>query len=230
MLNTIIISDTHFPYHHPDTFAFLAAIKKKYKIQIVKHVGDVIDHHTASFHEIEYGTLSPKEEHERCVHYVQILYKMFPKMTISLGNHDNIPARKAKLAGLSPALFRDYNHLYGTKGWKWVNKELFKINKDEECLLVHSMGGNTLTNATKHSFNSVQGHHHSKFGIEYFADCAVLKWSMTVGCLIDPNSEAFKYNASSAGRPIIGCGAIINDMPIAIPMRLNRKGRWIGKL
>lgn len=229
-MNILIISDLHIPYHHQDAFAFLAALNKKFNFDIIKNVGDLIDHHTSSFHDTEYGTLSPKEEFDRQVQYVAELYKMFPKMTISLGNHDNIPVRKIKTIGISPELLKDYTQLYGTKGWKWVDKEFFSVQRGEKCLMTHAMGGNTLTNATRHSFNSVQGHFHSKFGIEYFADCEILKWSMTVGCLIDPNSEAFKYNASSAGRPILGCGGIIDGLPTLFPMRLDKRGRWNKKI
>lgn len=36
----LFISDLHVPYHHPDTFAFLEAVKKKYKPTRVVSVGD----------------------------------------------------------------------------------------------------------------------------------------------------------------------------------------------
>ena len=39
----LFISDMHIPYHHPDTFAFLAAAKKKYKPTRVVCVGDEVD-------------------------------------------------------------------------------------------------------------------------------------------------------------------------------------------
>ena len=227
MKNTLIISDTHFPYQHQDTFLFLAAIKKKYKIQIVKHTGDMIDNHSSSFHEVEYGTMSAKEEHEMALVAVQKLYKMFPKMSVIIGNHSSMTFRKAKSAGIPLDHLKSYNDVYGTPGWNWTDKDFFDINKDEQCLLIHSMSTNTGNNAAKHSFNSVQGHHHSKFGIEYFADCAMLRWSMTCGCLIDMNHPAFNYaSGATINRPVIGCGAIINDHPILIPMRLNANGRW----
>jgi hypothetical protein len=231
MKNTLIISDTHFPYHHPDTFNFLEAIVDKYNIETVKHTGDMIDNHSSSFHPIEYGTLSAKEEHEMAKEAVQILYSMFPKMTVIIGNHGAMSYRKAQIAEIPLDHIKSYNDIYGTKGWKWTDKDYFNINRNEKCLLVHSMSSNTLNNASKHSFNSIQGHHHSKFGIEYFGDCEQLRWSMTVGCLINFHAPAFNYaRHATLNRPVIGCGAIINDAPVLIPMRLNKGGKWNHKL
>jgi len=231
MLNTIIISDTHFPYQHKDTFKFLAAIKKHYNIKIVKHTGDLIDNHSSSFHEIEYGSLGAKEEHNQAYKATQKLYEMFPKMTVIIGNHGSMSIRKAKSAGIPVDHIKSYNDIYDTPGWIWTDKNYFKINKDDHCLLVHSMGANTLLNSQRHSFNSIQGHHHSKCGIEYSADCKVLKWSMTVGCLIDQHAVAFNYaRLATLNRPIIGCGAIINDRPVLIPMTLKKSGKWDNKL
>jgi predicted phosphodiesterase len=230
MDNTLIISDTHFPYQHIDTFDFLKAASKKHRCNIFKHTGDMIDNHSSSYHEVEYGTMSAKEEHIAAYKCVQQLYKMFPKMDVIVGNHGSMSYRKAKSAGIPLDHLKSYNDIYDTR-WNWTDKDYFKINNNEKCLLIHSMSTNTLNNAAKHSFNSIQGHHHSKFGIEYFGDCEMLRWSMTVGCLVDMHHPAFNYaSGATLSRPVIGCGAIINDKPVLIPMRLNHKGRWVGEI
>ena len=45
---------------------------------------------------------------------------------------------------------------------------------------------------------------------------------MNPGCLIDPNSYAMAYNLPNTWRPIIGCGVILNNgkLPIPLPMYL----------
>jgi hypothetical protein len=174
--------------------------------------------------------MSAKEEHIAAYKCVQQLYKMFPKMDVIVGNHGSMSYRKAKSAGIPLDHLKSYNDIYDTR-WNWTDKDYFKINNNEKCLLIHSMSTNTLNNAAKHSFNSIQGHHHSKFGIEYFGDCEMLRWSMTVGCLVDMHHPAFNYaSGATLSRPVIGCGAIINDKPVLIPMRLNHKGRWVGEI
>lgn len=226
MKNTLIISDCHFPYHHPDTFDFLEQAAYVYDLEIIKHTGDIVDNHSGSYHDVEYGTLSAEEEHAQAYDCVQRLYKMFPKMDIVIGNHDAIPERKAKTAGLGVNVIKSYNQLYDTD-WNWQDKHFFNINKDTECLLVHTMSTNTLNNAKSHSHCSIQGHHHSSFGIEYFTDLNMIRWSMTVGCLVDIKSPAFNYaSGATMKRPVIGCGAIIDGEPRLLPMNLLANGRW----
>ena len=226
MKNCIIISDCHSPYHHRDTLAFLEAIKYEYDIEIAKNVGDIVDNHTASFHDIEYGCLSPKDEFLQARKFCQELAEIFPEMTISTGNHCIMTHRKAKMAGISLDHIKSYNEIYGVN-WDWVDHDWFKVNEFNHCMMVHAMSKTTLTNAKTHSHCSIQGHHHGTYGLEYFADKQVLRWSMTVGCLIDPDSPAFNYaKGNTNNRPIIGCGAIVNDMPMLIPMQLRKSGRW----
>jgi len=120
--------------------------------------------------------------------------------------------------------------MYGVD-WKWVDKDYFKINKDLNCLMTHAMAGNTLTNARIHSHASVQGHHHGVFGLEYFADTEVLRWSMSVGCLINTHHPAFNYAKGFVSkRPILGCGGLVEDSPFLVPMHLTKTGRWNGRL
>lgn len=230
MKNTIIISDTHFPYQHKDTIAFLGAIKDCYSIKIAKHSGDLTDNHFSSYHEIEPGTLSGQDELKESIKVIKQLEELFPELTVVEGNHDALTKRKAKTAGIPEEHIRHPNELYGVN-WDWVEKDFFVVNKNNNCLLSHSLSGNTLGNARQFSHSSIQGHHHSLFGIEYFGDSNTLRWAMTVGCLINDHSPAFRYNKRSVlKRPIIGCGAIIDDMPILIPMVLNKSGRWNRRL
>jgi len=230
MKNCLIISDLHIPYHHKDSFEFLGALAYAYDCEVIKNTGDVVDNHAGSFHDLEYGTMSAKEEFDAAYEYMQELSGMFPKMDIVIGNHDAIPARKAKSVGLPQDTIKSYNDLYDTK-WNWSDKHMFSVDKDTEVLLVHTMSTSTLNNAAKHSHSSIQGHHHSSFGLEYFTDTNMIRWSMTVGCLIDLHHPAFNYaSGATLKRPVIGCGGIIEGTPRLFPMTLNAKGRWNGKV
>lgn len=66
----------------------------------------------------------------------------------------------------------------------------------------------------------VQGHFHEKFKIYYWANPLGLYWAMQVGCLIDDDSLAFAYNNVNLKRPIIGCGVIVDGVPILEAMPL----------
>jgi hypothetical protein len=228
--NCIIISDTHAPYHHPDALKFLAAIKDNFNIKIAKHVGDVVDNHIPSYHETEPGTFNADDELKYAQNFCHKLAEIYPEMTVSLGNHDTMSRRKAKTAQMPEGFLRDYNQIYGVN-WKWVERDYFRINKYNNCLMTHSISASTLNNAQKFSHCSIQGHHHGKYGIEYFSDAETLRWSMTVGCLINSSAPAFNYgNKAVLNRAMIGCGAIIEDRPLLIPMRLRKSGRWDGTI
>ena len=76
----------------------------------------------------------------------------------------------------------------------------------------------------------VQGHYHSIFKIDYWANPNDLFFGMQVGCSIDDKSRAFAYNKNTAKRPIVGHGLIWNGLPHLLPMILNKKGRWNGQI
>lgn len=230
MDNCIIISDCHAPYHHKDTLKFLRAVKREYDIVLAKNVGDIVDNHSSSYHEIEYGTMSAREEYLKARRFCQQMSEIFPEMTITLGNHCRMSYRKARTAGIPEEHLKSYNDMYGVN-WEWVDKDYFRVDEYSHCLMVHSMSKSTLANAKTHSHCTVQGHHHSTYGIEYFADTEHLRWSMTVGCLIDHNSPAFNYAKwNTNNKPIIGIGGIIENRPCLIPMQLTKSGRWNCKL
>lgn len=83
----LVMSDSHFPYHHRDTLKFYQEVKEAYQITDVKHVGDIVDNHMMSYHEYETDALGPREEYLKARECLQELEDLFPEMTISLGNH-----------------------------------------------------------------------------------------------------------------------------------------------
>lgn len=48
--------------------------------------------------------------------------------------------------------------------------------------------------------------------------------------LVDRKSLALAYSKTNLKRQIIGVGLIVDSVPILVPMVLNSKGHWIGKL
>jgi hypothetical protein len=136
--NTLIISDTHFPYQHRDTFDFLAALDREYSFNRVLHTGDLYDHHRGSYHEAEPGSMGEEEEYHAAQQAADELQEMFPVMTITNGNHDAIPIRKLKSCGLPHNIIGDYNQMYGTHdGWTWTDRYFF--DADGSFPVLHPM-------------------------------------------------------------------------------------------
>jgi hypothetical protein len=124
--NTLFISDLHIPYHHPQAFEFLFALDKYYGFDRIISVGDVYDHHQASFHPSEPDALNAEDEYQVSKEYARDLQEIFPKMDITPGNHCRIPQRKAKEAGLPISMVGDFNKLYDTKKtWRWHSDGLW---------------------------------------------------------------------------------------------------------
>ena len=124
--NILVISDMHLPYQHKDAMDFLFHTKRKYKCVDILNVGDVIDHHRGSYHESEPDSMDAETEYYKAKKDCKELQALFPKMIITKGNHDIIPERKLKTAGLPSSMLQDYNKLYDLKdSWEWKEEHKF---------------------------------------------------------------------------------------------------------
>lgn len=226
----LIISDIHAPAQHPDTIKFLYAIRKKYKPQRVKFTGDEINWESISYHEKNPDLPAPKDELEQARKALSPLYDMFPVADLMESNHGSLPFRKALTAGLPSELLISYNEiLQAPKGWKWHLKHVFQT-KLGPVFMTHGRSSAINKLSQSQGMSAIQGHYHSKAYISYWANEERLCFDMNVGALCDDKSLAMKYGWNSVYKSIIGCGILINGVPYLVPMVLNTKGRWIGRL
>lgn len=225
----LVISDLHVPYEHPDTIAFLKAVKRKYNPTMVISSGDEADYHALSFHDSDPDLPSAGDELALTVKKLKSIAKIFPKMTIVESNHGSMVLRKALANGLPQRVFKSYREILGVpKTWKWV----FDLVVDTPMgpVYFHHSRGKAIKTAQTYGMSHVCGHHHETFDIQYFSTPHKLCFGMTVGCLVDKNSLALAYNKTNLKRPIIGVGVIIDGLPQLVPMVLRKGGRWTGKL
>ena len=227
----LVIGDIHAPYSHPDTIAFLREVKKKYKPDRVIQIGDEVDMHAISFHGADPDLLSPSDELKSAIKKLQPLYRLFPRVDLIESNHGSLVFRKGKAHGLPRHVFKSYREiLEAPKGWRWHFDLTIKLSNGTECYFHHGKSSNPMAMSKNMSMSAVCGHHHSIFSINYWANPCGLYFQMFTGCLINDKSLALAYNKSDLTRPIIGSGIIIDGHPKLIPMVLNGRGRWIGKL
>ena len=217
----LVISDMHIPYQHPKTLEFLQGLKDKYSPTRIVCVGDELDKSSLSYHEHDPNLYSAGDELEASKKVIAKLQEMFPVMDILESNHGSLVYRKAKTHGIPKQYIRDYNEVLGVDdGWKWHFDLTLKLPTGQHVYFHHGKSADGLKLSQTMGMCAVQGHYHEKFKIDYWANPLGLYWSMQVGCLIHDDSLAFAYNNVNIKRPIIGCGLIIDGVPILEAMPL----------
>ncbi len=221
----------HLPYHHKDLIPFLKAIKKKYSPDRVVCIGDEVDYHAISFHTSDPELFAPSDELKYALLHLKQIYKIFPQCDVIDSNHGSLVYRKAKAMGLPRNVFKSYNDiLEAPKSWKWHNDLVLSLSDGTKVYFHHARSSNVLRASQQMGMNVVFGHHHNKFCIQNWTNGIKRSWGMFVGCLIDAKSLAFAYGRNNLTQPIVGLGIILNGEPKLIPMKLDSKGRWTGKL
>lgn len=227
----LTISDQHMPYEHPDMFRFLAAIKKKYKPTLIINGGDEVDGHALSFHDSDSDLPSAGDELKKATAKIKKLEAMFPKMLLLDSNHGSLALRRLKHHGIPMKFLATSQSIYGVSSlWQWVNDLTLILPNGQSVYFCHGMTKNGIKLAAQRGTCVVQFHYHTEFRIDYIGNPSSLLWSLQAGCLIDRKSMAFAYDKLNLNRPIIGTAMIIDSKPLLIPMTLDKKGRWIGKL
>jgi len=229
--SVLVISDLHIPYHHPDAFAFLTALKKKYKPDLVVNQGDEIDCHALSYHDHHPDLKSSGDELRAARKYIKELEKIFPKMTLVHSNHSSLVYRKAVSHGLSLEYLKSYNEfLQVGEGWQWVDDLTVTLSDGQKCFFTHGMAADVMKVAQQYGMSTSQGHYHSKFSIGYYSNPDKLVFGLQTGCLINQKELAFEYAKNFKSRFIVGCGMIIEGQPKLMPMVLLDGGSWTGKI
>jgi len=226
----LVISDMHLPYQHKDSIKFLKEIKKEFKPDTTISIGDLLDQHALSFHDSSPELYSAGMELDKAKEYVKELESIFPKLIEVDSNHSSMIYRRALKHGLPRAYLKEYGDFLETKKWKWVDDLTLTMSNGQRCFFTHGRSADVLKVSQTMGMSAVQGHYHTKFVISWWANPDNLFFGMNVGCLIDQKSMAFNYAKNFRTRFIIGCGIIINGIPRLLPMVLNEKGDWIGKI
>lgn len=230
-MKVLVIGDTQSPFHHKDYLNFLRAVQKKYATNLTVHVGDEADMHALGQWDHDPDGYSAGHELVKCIQSLRPYYKAFPKMLVCESNHTSRPFRKAFKEGLPRAYLKEYREfLQAPPGWYWKDK--WEV---DGVVYKHGLGYSGRNGAINAALDEMKptviGHLPGDAGVLYWANEDRLLFGMNVGCGIDRKSYAFAYGKDFRKKPIISCGVVINGtQPIVIPMLLNKRGRWVGKL
>lgn len=230
----LVIPDLHAPYQHPDALDFLIEVAAQYKPTRVINLGDETDGHALSFHDSDPNLDSAGVELGKARKFLHKLERAFPVIEFCHSNHGSLIYRRAHKSGIPVEYIKTYREILfpngGGQGWTWHDSIRDTLPNGQAIQFQHQTVGEYMQNAAHERCNIVLGHEHGKFQIEHKASKAALYWGLYSGCLIDSASLAFAYGKLFPKKPIIGCSIIIDSQPILIPMLLDKKGRWVGKL
>lgn len=224
------VPDLHLPFEHIDAFSFISSIVKRYSPDVIVCMGDMEDWHGINMHDHDPDGLSAGHELMELRRRLKPYFKLMPKLKICVSNHGSLPFRQAFKCGLPKELIKSYRDIIeAPMGWEWA--DAWEI---DGVIYEHgdpfSGASAAIKCAEQNMQSTVIGHVHSFAGIQYSANSRHLIFGFNTGCLIDKDKYAFAYAKKNKRKPILGCGVVIDGVPMFIPMLLNSRGRWIGKL
>ena len=232
--SVLVIPDRHIPFAHKDALAFVHAVIMATRPEIIVDLGDEVDNHNLSFHQSDNDLpFSASGELDVAIQQLKEWYKITGDTPVRVcnSNHGSLLYRKAKHEGIPRHMLRDWSDiLEAPKTYSWHDKVILNTG-GTKTLFMHSIKANSL-GASKHKgMNICQGHYHSRADIQYWKnDAGDTFFGTTVGCLVDEHSLGMHYGKLFLDRPMLGVLAIMRGVPYYIPMVLDNKGRWIGKL
>jgi len=212
MARVLVVGDLHIPATRPLYLEFCKDIYKKWKCNKVVFIGDIIDWHSISFHVREPNCPGPKDEYELAKVEISKWYKAFPNALVTIGNHDERPARLAKTVSIPEFMILPYDKLWNTPKWKW--------EFSHEIDGVHYRHGTNISGIhpawnlmNKLHCSVVIGHCHSRAGIKWSVNKFQRFFAMDVGSGISEKEWQFAYGRDLVERPISSCGVVIDGHP-----------------
>ncbi len=218
-MNTLIIADLHAPFSHENALWHCQEVYKAWDCEDVINIGDFVDQHRISRHVSEPDGMDAVQEHAEAVEALKKWYKAFPYVDVVYGNHDMIPMRQAKEIGLPSDIYlRKLEEVYQCPpGWNFCNRFV-----RDGVLYLHNAGSGkyaAINKAREQSVSVVAGHTHRNPGIIYQSNPSTLFFGLNVGCLVDKEAYAMRYQDSEI---TLGCGVVVDSSEAYfIPLKMS---------
>lgn len=142
-------------------------------------------------------------------------YKTFPEVTITIGNHDRRPDRKAFNAGISKKWLKTIDEVIeAPEGWKFYEDFIL-----DRVLYCHGEGKVAHKRMDHEMMSSVQGHIHTNSSIRFKDGKELHQFSMQLGCGFDASTFAGAY-AKGLTSQAINCGVVLENGKLPIIERM----------
>ena len=225
MSKVLVISDTHIPFVRPNYLQFCKDLYREYKCNMVVHIGDVIDSHSISFHPHHPELPNSLDEYKQAFEMLKEWKSAFPKVLVTIGNHDSRIIRLANSVNIPSQMLKTYQELWDAPKWNW---EWEFVIDGVRYVHGHNSGGGlwpAYNSMRKTAFSTVMGHYHSAAGIKWLVNVNSRLFGMDVGAGCNDKSLTFAYNQFNVLRSVISAAVVLNGHPYLelMPMGANEK-------
>lgn len=212
----LVVGDLHEPFCLDAYLEHCIYVYSKYNCNRVVFIGDVIDNHYSSYHEVDPDGLGGGDELDLAVKRLSRWVKAFPVADIMIGNHDRIIARKAFSSGIPKKWIKEYKEVLNAPEWNFTESIII-----DNVLYQHGEGGTARSKMRKELISTVQGHLHTQGYIDFQVGRNYKIFGAQIGCGIDKDAYAMAYG-KNFGKPFISCLVVLNSgtLPILEPMEL----------
>ena len=213
MSRVLAIGDTHCPCMREGYVDFLLETYHAWDCDKVVHIGDLVDNCALSFHLKKPSLKDPEREYEQAMEQVAMLTSAFPEADLLVGNHDALPYRWAQEMGVPDSFLREPKDLWQLpEGWN-VIKRFGQVIIDD-VIYQHGDRGraSAILNAKDEFRSCVQGHHHSKAGVTYYANKFTRIFGLQTGTGADHRHQQQEYGIKYSSKPILGCGIVLDGV------------------
>tara|TARA_R100000541_G_scaffold1053_1_gene4934 strand:- start:3945 stop:4658 length:714 start_codon:yes stop_codon:yes gene_type:complete len=200
----LAIGDLHEPFcldgyleHCQETYA-------KYNCNRVVFIGDVVDNHYASFHEVDINAeYTGKTELDLAIKKISKWYNAFPKADVTIGNHDRLIMRKSQTSSIPKKWIKAYKEVLETPQWNFVDRVVI-----DDVQYIHGEAGTARSKCRADMQSTIQGHLHTQCYTEWYVGQNFKVFGCQIGCGIDANSYAMSY-AKRGKKPAISAAVVL---------------------
>lgn len=218
--NFLFIGDIHLPFEHPRALQFCKSLQKDFDIphENIYSVGDVLDlYHFSRWPKSPEAKVTVSQELDLCREKIRKWAKAFPELKIAESNHDSRIMKKAIDADLPSQVIKSLHDIFEMPN-SWQIKDQYVICGPDILVCHGEEYTDALQAAIAYGLNVVQGHHHSKFGVQYRASKMQQLWGAATGWLGDWESFAFAYGLKSKHKMILGSIVVVNGIAFPVPL------------
>lgn len=218
-MRVLVLGDPHLPFPDWKLLEEAHRFNKKFKADKVICVGDITDQKTWSKYGRDTSDVGNDEEWGQVVKTAMRMAKLFPKMTIIIGNHDIRYFKAANLAGIPSQLIKTLKEALPIPGWTWHDTSRGPLMVDG-IGYIHGdeQSGSALAKACFMGHPMVQGHDHK--GVLEFAQAPHKNkpvFGMSSGCTANLDAPGMRYAKKMLRKSFVCFATVCNGVPMLYP-------------